>query len=75
MYKFELYGSGNGVVHALPVKVVGICEFQGSLIVATERSVYRMDGDRLVPIPFIVHEQQVRNEDSFAYCAAGARGD
>ena len=43
-------------------KVVGIVEFQGGVIVATENGVYRMDGDRLVPIPF-VHEPLLKIEE------------
>lgn len=34
------------------VKVVGIVVFEGTVIVATERAVFRLLGEKLVPIPF-----------------------
>jgi hypothetical protein len=33
-------------------KVVGMCEFQGQVIVACEKGVFRLDDGKLVPIEF-----------------------
>lgn len=35
-----------------PSRVVGVCEFQGQIIVACETGVFRLDDGKLVPIPF-----------------------
>lgn len=35
-------------------RIVGICVFRERLIVATERGVFRQEGERFVPVPFEV---------------------
>lgn len=42
----------NARITAPPSRVVGMCEFQGQVIVACEGGVYRLDRGELVPIPF-----------------------
>ena len=35
-------------------KIVGLIQFQGQVIVATERGVWRLEGDKFVQLKFVV---------------------